>query len=50
MKLDNQPTRTPCEQSFIHHLPMSYGSPFVLSKITNNTKDITEIEDDEEQT
>ena len=51
----NQPTRTPGEQSFIHNLPSVsyYGSPFILSKITNNTKEVTEVEveqDDEDQT
>ena len=44
---ENQPTRTPGDQSFIHNLPNSSGSPFYLSKITNNTKDITEIEDED---
>lgn len=47
--LDNQPTRTPGEQSFIHYLPMSSGSPFVLSKITNNTKEVTELELDHDE-
>lgn len=48
-KIDSQPTKTPVERSFIHNLPISTGSPFVLSKITNNTKELTEIEEDEEQ-
>lgn len=45
---DNQPTRTPFSRSFIHNLPTSNGSPFVLSKITNNTKDAT-LDESEEQ-
>ena len=43
----NQPTKTPGEQSFIMNLPNSNGSPFYLSKITHNTKDVTEIEEEE---
>ena len=47
IKSDNSkfdlPTKTPVEQSFIHNLPVSTGSPFVLSKITNNTKELTEL-------
>lgn len=43
MRIEDQPTRTPVEQSFIMQLPNSTGSPFYLSKITHNTKDATYI-------
>ena len=46
-RFDNQPTKTPGDQSFIMNLPNSNGSPFYLSKITHNTKDVTELEEEE---
>ena len=46
-RFENQPTKTPGDQSFIMNLPNSNGSPFYLSKITYNTKDVTEVEEEE---
>ena len=47
-RMYNHPTKTPGEQSFIMNLPNSNGSPFYLSKITNNTKDATQFEEEEQ--
>jgi hypothetical protein len=50
--LENLPTRTPGEYSLVRAVPTNYGSPVTstITKITQNTKEMGEMSDEEGQT